>query len=178
MRQGIRARRLSAALAALVLLAVAVLFAKVGGGRTAMVTGHRQPDRSPPMIALVWRSVGSDVDPWSGAGLEELVRRALAARGVAVRRAEDTQDAAFVADVQGLASLGRRLDVAYTLGGTVGRRDQRSEIGMQLIRVRDGSPVWSSTFWRDQGDLESLPSELATVVSEILRTETNRSDLR
>jgi hypothetical protein len=160
------------------LLAGAVLFAMAGGDRIARPARGGRETLAPPVVALVWRSVGPEVDPWSGAGLEELVRRALAAEGVAVRPTWDTRDTAPAADVKALASLGRRLDVAYTLGGTVGRHDRRSEIGMQLVRVRDGSPVWSSTFWRDQADLESLPSELAAAVGEVLKTEMRRRDRR
>jgi TolB-like protein len=68
--------------------------------------------------------------------------------------------------------------VTYTLGGTVGRSDHRSEIGMRLVRVSDGLEVWSSTFWRDRRDLESLPGELATAVSEVLRAESRLGNQR
>jgi TolB-like protein len=139
---------------------------------------NRAPKHSPPVLGLVWHTVDPDLEPWAGLGLAELVRAALSARGVVVRPSPESLGAGRAADAKGLAALGRRLEVTYTLGGTVGRSDHRSEIGMRLVRVSDGLEVWSSTFWRDRRDLESLPGELATAVSEVLRAESRLGNQR
>jgi TolB-like protein len=110
------------------------------------------------VLAVVWHAVGKDVEPWSGPGLAEQVRRALDARGIAV------------SDDRG----SRPQQATYVLEGTVGRKDGRSEIGMRLIRVQDGMAVWASTFWRDQNDLQSLVSDLAVAVAEVVETERSR----
>jgi TolB-like protein len=44
---------------------------------------------------------------------------------------------------------------------------------MQLVRVQDGVAVWASTFWRDPSDLESLASDLAGAVAQVLKAETS-----
>jgi hypothetical protein len=114
------------------------------------------PVSAPPVITLTWHPVGKDVEPWSGLGLGEQVRRALNARGIVV--VDDTRS---------------RTDANYVLEGTVGRKGKRSEIGMQLVRVQDGVAVWASTFWRDPNDLESLASDLAGAVAQVLKAETS-----
>jgi len=128
---------------------------------------------TPPVIMTSWRAIGQDVEPWSGVGLGEEVRRALSARGIVVTDGGDLR-VRRTDDVGALAALGRELDATYVLGGTVGRKGERSEIGMQLVRVRDGAPVWASTFWRDPSDLMSLAADLALAVSQALESEESR----
>jgi TolB-like protein len=74
----------------------------------------------------------------------------------------------------GLAVLGQKQRASYVLGGTVGRKGQRSEVGMRLVRVRDSAPVWAATFWRDQSNLNTLASDLAVTVSQVVQAETAR----
>jgi hypothetical protein len=140
------------ALGLLVLVAVGVA---VDWNRSKLPSTMRGRLGAPPVITIEWRTVGHGVEPWSGVGLAEQVRQALSAHGVAVS--------------QNGRSPG--LDPTYLLAGTVGRRGDRNEIGMQLVRVQDGATVWASTFWRDPTDLQSLVSDLAATVAQVLETE-------
>jgi hypothetical protein len=45
---------------------------------------------------------------------------------------------------------------------------------MQLVRVQDSVAVWASTFWRDPSDLDSLASDLAGAVAQVLAAETSQ----
>lgn len=103
------------------------------------------------------------------------MRHALNARGVSVIEDRAFHDAPLSGDMERLAARGRRLNALYVLGGTVGRRGERSEIGMELVRVEDGAQVWTSTFWRDPTDLDSLASELAETIAEVLAGELSRA---
>jgi TolB-like protein len=129
----------------------------------------------PPVISIAWQAVGEDMEPWSGVGLGEQVRQALNARGIVVTDDRASPAKPTPGGAEALAALGRELSATYVLGGTVGRKGKRSEIGMQLVRVQDGAPVWSSTFWRDPSDLQSLASDLAVAVAQVLETESSRN---
>jgi TolB-like protein len=156
----------------LVLTATAIAVA-LHRGRTGS-TMVLAPISAHPVIAIAWRAVGQDVEPWSGVGLGEQVRHALSARGMLV-----TDHSALLGDLasdtpDGLAVIGQKQRALYVLGGTVGRKGQRSEVGMQLVRVRDSAPVWAATFWRDQSNLNTLASDLAMTVWQVIEAETTR----
>jgi hypothetical protein len=155
------------ALVAILVLAMAVLVSR-SRGRSSTLSSVG----AAPVITLAWNPIGKDVEPWSGLGLGEQVRRALHAEGVAVTDDGLGGTLGPAGDAESLIALGRKANATYVLAGTVGRKGERSEVGMQLVRVRDGVLVWASTFWRDPGDLESLASDLAAAIAEVLEAET------
>jgi TolB-like protein len=161
------ARRRITALAALGLLATA---SSAGCGRSRSTATKA----SAPVMVIAWRSVGQNVEPWSGVGLGEQVRHALSARGVVFADGRTAPVTPRSNEPVALASLGREANATYVLDGTVARKGGRSEVGMQLIRVHDGMPVWASTFWRDPNDLASLATDLAAAVSGVLEAEQRR----
>ena len=65
--------------------------------------------------------------------------------------------------------VGRQRDANYILVGQLEHLGTRIEIAVRLLRVCDGHPVWSGTYWRDSGGMIALPPELALDVSEALR---------
>jgi TolB-like protein len=155
----------------LVVIAIVVVWQR-GGTRPTMSLGSKPP---PPIIMITWDAVGEDVEPWSGVGLGEQVRHALHARGVVVTDGNARLGTRSPNGPEDLATRGRLVHATYVLGGTVGRKGRRSEIGMQLVRVQDGATVWTSTFWRDPTDLDSLSSELAVTIAEVLTGELSRA---
>jgi TolB-like protein len=169
----VRSLILAAAVGTTALLATLLLW-KRDQERTESVGGTTA---GPPVIALTWRAVGRDVEPWSGLGLGEEVRRALTARGLAVSPDPGPGEHP-VEDSTDLAALGRAQKATYALGGTVSRKGSRSEIGMRLIRVQDGSALWNSIFWRDQGNLATLASDLAIAVAQVVGSDVSRTARR
>jgi hypothetical protein len=132
----------------------------------------------PAVVAVAWRPVGTDVEPWSGLGLGNQVEYALGTLGVVVAHDTGLRVPPLPGGPEALADLGRQLNATYVLGGTVGRKGPRREIGMQLVRVKDGATLWTSTFWRDAADLESLASDLALTVAQVLETEVDHHHQR
>ena len=64
--------------------------------------------------------------------------------------------------------IGRELNVAYVLEGSVRRDSGRVRITTNLVRTADQTPVWSSSYDRDLRDVLSLQSEVAAqIASEI-----------
>jgi TolB-like protein len=171
MRSWTPALRRGDAVIALTLVALVATAITLGWRRTGKDSGTSDTSiTTPPVLVTSWRAVGRGVEPWSGVGLGEEVRRALTARGFVVADGGDS-GGRRANDLHALASLGRERHATYVLGATVGRKGERSEIGMQLVRVQDSAPVWSSTFWRDPSDLVSLATDLAFAVSQVLESE-------
>lgn len=132
----------------------------------------------PPILIAPLRTMGSDVDPWSGAGLSDQIRIALSTeRLLTVLRSEHSAAAATdeTAEAGAQARVARRVGARYVVIGTLGRRDGKSEINLRLIRVSDAAVTWSGTFWRSGDDLASVAVDLAREISEAVRIESLRS---
>ena len=60
--------------------------------------------------------------------------------------------------------VGRRLDVAAVLEGSVRRAGGRIRVAAQLVSAADGYRIWSATFDRDLADVFALQEELAQAI--------------
>lgn len=65
-------------------------------------------------------------------------------------------------------SIGRKLGVAYLLGGSVRRAAGQVRIIVELIRADDGSTLWSQRYERPYTDLFALQDEIADTVAVAL----------
>jgi TolB-like protein len=75
----------------------------------------------------------------------------------------------FRGKVLNIRDVGRQLNVAYALEGSVERLGSRVKISAHLERVSNGTHVWSNTYERQAGDLFAMQSELATAIASRLR---------
>jgi TolB-like protein len=67
-----------------------------------------------------------------------------------------------------LREIGRQLDVAYILEGSVQRATDRLRITAQLIDARTDTQIWAETYDRTAADLFAIQSELAeSIVSQL-----------
>lgn len=67
------------------------------------------------------------------------------------------------------AEIGRRLRVANILEGSVDTVENRVRIQARLLRTSDGARIWSNTFDRRSGDLDSVEAALDAAVAANLR---------
>ena len=75
-------------------------------------------------------------------------------------------------DSQGDArTIGARLGVAHLLEGSVRRAGDTVRITAQLVRVADGSTLWSEQYDRPFQDLFSLQDEITRKVANALKTQ-------
>jgi adenylate cyclase len=64
--------------------------------------------------------------------------------------------------------IGRALNVAYVLEGSVRLEAGRIHLNAQLIDTRTGAPVWAKAYDRDLNDVFALQSEIAQKVADQL----------
>jgi TolB-like protein/Tfp pilus assembly protein PilF len=67
--------------------------------------------------------------------------------------------------------IGRELNVAYVLEGTVRRSRGRVRIGAHLIRVADEAQVWADSFDCELADVITMQAEAARKIAEALTIE-------
>lgn len=68
------------------------------------------------------------------------------------------------------AAIGAKLGVATLLEGTVRKQADRVRIVVELVRISDGSSIWSQTYDRELKDVFAVQSEIATAVAGALKT--------
>ncbi|MCU1310329.1 MAG: serine/threonine protein kinase with repeat [Candidatus Angelobacter sp.] len=65
--------------------------------------------------------------------------------------------------------VGRQLNAAYVLGGTLRRSGTRLRINTQLVDTHTDFPLWSERFDREMKDVFELQDEIARSIAEALR---------
>jgi TolB-like protein len=68
-----------------------------------------------------------------------------------------------------VADIGRKLNVAHVLEGSVRKDGARLRITAQLIKTATGFHVWSQTFERDAADVFKVQDEISTAIAKALR---------
>ncbi len=77
-----------------------------------------------------------------------------------------------------IADIGKELDVAYILEGSIRQSRDIFRITVQLIDVSDGSHVWSHIFDRTIEDALKVQDEIATVVAKRLEVTLLNKEVR
>ncbi|MCI0451198.1 MAG: protein kinase, partial [Candidatus Latescibacteria bacterium] len=101
-------------------------------------------------------------------GLSEELLNALARLGD-LRVAARTSSWRFKERNDGVADVGRELNVATVLEGSVRRSGERLRITVQLVNARDGFHMWSETYDRELGDVFAIQEEIANEVVRELK---------
>jgi TolB-like protein/tetratricopeptide (TPR) repeat protein len=97
-------------------------------------------------------------------GLSEEVRATLA-RNALLKVAAPTSSAVFREHSEDAVSIGRQLDVAYLLEGSVRRANGIVRISAELVDTKSGFSSWSQSFDRPIADIFAVQSEIANIVA-------------
>ena len=111
-------------------------------------------------------SIGADS---SNAYLAEGITNELAAalgRVPNVRVVSPTRAAAMLAAGHSASDIGKALNVALQLEGTVQREGNRLRVTARLVGVNDGVMRWSDMYERDAVDLLTVQRDLASAITE------------
>jgi TolB-like protein/Flp pilus assembly protein TadD len=75
-----------------------------------------------------------------------------------------------------IGEIGKTLNVGHVLEGSVRKSGKVLRITAQLIRVSDGSHLWSDSYDRDLADIFKLQGDIATTVATALKVAIARNE--
>lgn len=74
--------------------------------------------------------------------------------------------------------IGRELDVAHILEGSVRKEGNKIRIVAQLIDTRSDIHIWSESYDREMTELFNIQSEIAVEIANVMQTKLSSSELR
>ncbi|MGI9036135.1 MAG: protein kinase domain-containing protein [Pyrinomonadaceae bacterium] len=120
------------------------------------------------VLPFVNMSRNEDGDYFSDGLAEELINVLSKIRGLRV--AARTSAFSFKGKQTTIAEIGRVLNVASILEGSIRISGERVRTSTQLIKVSDGYHLWSETYDRNMDDIFAVQDDIAQSVVEELRT--------
>jgi len=136
--------------------------------RGAPVKPASQGVASIAVLPFVNRSRDEEDEYFSDGLADELLNMLVNIRGLRV--AARTSSFQFKGTKDDLATIGRKLNVATLLEGSVRKAGNRMRISVQLVKVSDGYHLWSEMYDREMDDIFAVQDDIAQSVVEELRT--------
>jgi serine/threonine protein kinase/cytochrome c-type biogenesis protein CcmH/NrfG len=128
------------------------------------------PAHDAPSIAVlpfVNRSRDQEDEYFADGLADELLNVLAKIRGLRV--AARTSSFQFKGTAEDLAAIGRKLNVATLLEGSLRKSGNRVRISVQLVKVADGFQLWSETYDRTLDDIFAVQDDIAQAVVKELR---------
>ncbi len=136
--------------------------------------------RSAPIAIAVLPLQNLSHDPGSdyfADGLtDELIRNLSLIEGLSPR--SQTSSFAFKGKPRNVREMGRELDTAYIVEGSVLRIGNRLRVDAQLVRVHDDFPLWSGRYDRMLTDVFAIQDEISRGIVNSLRLKLGRGRRR
>jgi TolB-like protein len=126
-----------------------------------------QDENSIAVLPFVNMSGDPDNEYFSDGLSEELLNSLVRLGGLKVTGR--TSSFAFKGQNQDLREIGRLLNVANVLEGSVRKAGNRVRITVQLVKASDGYHLWSDTFDRELDDIFAIQAEIADRVTQALQ---------
>jgi serine/threonine protein kinase/Flp pilus assembly protein TadD len=96
----------------------------------------------------------------------------------ALRVASRTSSFAFKGTTEDIRQVGKKLDVATVLEGSVRKAGMKLRINAQLVNVADGYQLWSQRYDRDMEDVFAIQDEIAQNIVKALRVILSEDEKR
>jgi TolB-like protein/DNA-binding winged helix-turn-helix (wHTH) protein len=149
-----------------ILLAAAIVLRTPPAGRESVAEASGAHPKSVAVLPFQDLSEGGG-QQWFAGGLTEEILNSLA-------RTPDLHVAARISTASlpdgDVREIGRRLNVAHLLEGSVRRDDNRVRVTAQLIRASDGFHLWSQTYDREAADVVTIQEDIAVAIAHALKT--------
>ncbi len=136
---------------------------------TRLTAAERKCIRSIAVLPFKDMSPQHDQDYFCEGLAEELINALTQVKDLKV--AARTSSFFFKGKEEDIREIGRRLDVASILEGSVQKAGDRLRVTAQLICVEDGYHLWSDRFDRKTEDIFSVQDEISLAVVEKLKVE-------
>ena len=121
------------------------------------------PAVSIPSVAVLPFAETGAGDPYFAEGLTDELAHALA-RVPGMRVAGRTSSYAFKGQAVPAQQIGKALDVAAIITGSVRRAGRRVRVGLQLVSTGDGKIIWSSTYESRSNDVLAVQDDFTHAV--------------
>ncbi len=144
-------------------------------GLSGALDPHEKPpvpfDEATPSIAVLpfVNMSGDEENEYFADGLAEELANVLAKIG-GLSVAARTSSFQFKGRGEDIAAIGRKLNVATILEGSVRKAGNRVRITVQLVKVADGYHLWSQRYDRTLEDIFAIQDDIAQSVVKELRT--------
>lgn len=147
-------------------------FTKDGELRTSLAADLSSTVRAKPSLAVLpFANVGGDPEEeyFSDGLTDELIATLSGLRELRVVARRSVF--AFKGENRDIREIGRVLNVATVLEGSVRKAGDRFRVTAQLINVADGFHLWSDTYERGLTDIFKTQSDLALQITRALQLE-------
>lgn len=148
---------------------VFLVFCFVGSCQLYTVSEHSTSIKSTPSIAVLpFQDMSSDKSQeYFGDGIAEEILNILANYD-GLRVAGRTSSFSFKGKNETIESIGKALDVAHILEGSIRREGDKIRITAQLIKVTDGFHLWSHRYERSFADVFDIQDDVARQIGMTL----------
>jgi len=142
-------------------------FATPANVETTTITEDQAIDKSIAVLPFVNMSADKENEYFSDGLSEELLN--LLAKVDGLKVAARTSTFKFKNSDSDIAEIGKKLNVATVLEGSVRKSGNHARITAQLIKVDDGFHLWSETYDRDLDNIFEVQDEIARAIVEALK---------
>jgi len=145
-----------------------VLAKKVEPGET--FTKSPKEIRKPSIAVLPFENMSTDAEQeyFCDGMTEEIINALTHIKNLKV--IARTSAFMFKGKHEDMREIGKKLDVEHLLEGSVRKAGNRLRIIAQLIKVSDGSHIWSEPYERDLEDVFAIKNEIAREIAHKLKT--------
>ena len=140
----------------------------LGFGSATQAPAKTDDTPSIAVLAFANRSGSADDEYFSDGLADELLN--VLARIKGLRVAARTSAFSFKGKSTTVTEIGRMLNVATVLEGSVRKSGNRIRVAVQLVKVADGYQLWSESFDRTMDDIFAVQDDIAQAVVKELRT--------
>jgi len=131
-------------------------------------------DKSVAVLPFVDLSEKHDQEYFADGMAEEIID--LLAKVPELKVIGRTSSFQFKGKTEDLRNIGKALDAAYVVEGSVRRSGDHLRVTAQLIDARDGAHRWSDTYDRDASDIMKVQDEIAASLVRALQVEVAASN--
>jgi TolB-like protein/Tfp pilus assembly protein PilF len=129
--------------------------------------GNYDHDKSIAVLAFADMSPNKDQEYFSDGISEEILNLLAKVRDLKVT--SRTSSFAYKGKEENIKQMGKELNVAHILEGSVRKSGNTLRITAQLINSKDGTHIWSETYDRELSDIFEIQDEIAGHVKQQLK---------
>ena len=156
--------------------AKALVWPKVNTPSDTTTVKHGPAPKSIAVLPFADMSAERENGYFTDGMAEEIINALTTIR--ALRVASRTSSFAFKGTTEDIRQVGKKLDVATVLEGSVRKAGNKLRITAQLVNVADGYQLWSQRYDRDMEDVFAIQDEIAQSIVTALRVILSEDEKR